>query len=827
MEDEGRESRSPDFGTLLRRHRLAAGLSQDALAERAGLSLQGISALERGHRRTPQRDTLALLASALALSEGQRRAFEAAAAPTSSPRRRGETAITAGRWPISVRVNLPLSLISFVGRRVELNEIDELVRQHRLVTLTGAGGIGKTQTALQAARAQHEATQSPVCFVELAPIGDPSLVSTAIASALGVHAVPNRPLLHTIIAYLKNKLLLLTLDNCEHVIKETATVARDLLSGCPGVRILATSREPLRAAGERTYRLPTLAPDEAIALFTDRVQAGDGRFRLTNQTALIIDKICQRLDRIPLAIELAAARANVLTLNQLVDNLDDRLRILTVGDRTAPPRQQTMRATIDWSYDLLSAPERRLFERLSIFAGGCTLATATTVCANDDFLESDALHLLSSLVGKSLVTADLSASEPRYSQLESFREYARARLEARGEAPIIAHRHALAFLEIAETLPTAHEFEHRLSWEPRVREERENWHAALRWTLANDGGDSLLGQRLISALVNSYVFQFGEAQHWIDAAVERLDQGTPRSVIAALNLAQATISQNTSNYNVELISSDKAFVEFQALGDWFGVTKAQTHKGHALMFLGHRAEAQGLFADTLKFARDSGLRDGYSTAFLLRMLAYTSDIVAARGYFREALSILQALGERPNTAYALLDLAACEFLAGNVEEACMRATEALATGVRAEHVLARCASLSNLATFLIALNRWDEAAERARESLRLACENDWSALAAWNILNLTAIAVLQRQSDADRGAALHRASRLLGFVDARLAALGSAQEPIHQQERDRALAALQEELGTESVAKLTAEGATIDEGQASEEAFAIITRSLD
>jgi non-specific serine/threonine protein kinase len=425
----------------LRRYRLAAGLSQEALAERARMSANGIGALERGYRRTPQRDTLTLLSAALALIDEQRGEFEAAGMHSGSRRRIGGGAFSGNSGLDTFVSNLPLALTSFVGRENELGEIVRLVHDHRLVTLTGAGGIGKTQTALHVGAALSETAGSAVCFVALAPVGDPALVVAAIASPLSVQEVPGRPLLETLIAYLKNKTLLLILDNCEHVITEAAIVAGALLAGCPRFAILATSREPLRTAGEYTYRLPSLsvpAPEKAqrlsaaealsyaaIVLFCDRARAVDHRFILTDQNASAVAGICRHLDGIPLAIELAAARVNMFPVHAIAKRFDDRFTFLTGGERTALPRQQTMRAAIDWSYDLLAAREQRTFEDLSVFAGGSTLATANAVCAADAVAEGDVIDLLQSLVDKSILVGDLDGVEPRYWLLESFREYAR------------------------------------------------------------------------------------------------------------------------------------------------------------------------------------------------------------------------------------------------------------------------------------------------------------------------------------------------------------------------------------------------------------------
>ncbi len=403
MEETGLTSGPSDFGRLLREHRLAIGLSQEALAERARMSSAGVSSLERGHRRWPQRETLALLAGALALDDAQRAEFEKAA--TRSGLLGREHSVTIGPWTETTIANLPVAPTSFVGREAELQQISALVRDHRMVTLTGAGGIGKTQIALRVAAALGEASDFRAHFAGLAPIANASLVVAAVASAVGVHEVRDRPLLDTLLSYLKSKALLLILDNCEHLLMEAATLADALLTGCPRLQILATSREPLKAAGEYRYRLPSLsipsrdsARDisatnavtyEAIALFTDRAQAAEHRFTLTDENAPIVVDICGRLDGIPLAIELAAARVSLLSVKALAEKLDDRFRLLTGGARTALPRQQTMRAAIDWSYQLLEEPERVLFRRLGIFVNGFTLEGAIAVGSGEELEKFD------------------------------------------------------------------------------------------------------------------------------------------------------------------------------------------------------------------------------------------------------------------------------------------------------------------------------------------------------------------------------------------------------------------------------------------------------
>jgi predicted ATPase/transcriptional regulator with XRE-family HTH domain len=820
MQDEGRESGLSAFGALLRRYRLAAGLSQGALAERARLSLHGISALERGFRRTPQRETVALLAGALALSDEQRRTLEAAATRAALPRRRGETSVTIGPWASAGNANLPPALTSFVGRAAELDQIAALVCDHRLVTLTGAGGVGKTQTACHVGRALSDAYGTAIAFASLASIGDPSLVVTAIASALGVKEVPRHEPLATVIAFLKNKTLLLILDNCEHVIAQAAGVTESLLAGCPCVRILATSREPLRTAGEYAYRLPSLNVKDAIALFADRACAANNNFAITDDDAPIVAELCRRLDGIPLAVELAAARVSLLSLKALAEKLDDRFRILTGGERTALPRLQTMRATIDWSYDLLAAPEQLLFERLSVFAGGCALAAATAVCAGGDVSEADVFGLLSALVNKSLVVPDLDGNEPRYRLLESFRQYARERLAMRGEERTTAHRHAFACLELAQAI---HRMKgSRLERERRALPEADNFRAALRWALAARG-DILLGQRIASELRGaSLVFTNTEGQRWIAVALELVDGQTPTSLVAALRLAMGYIANTLREYKLELTSGQEALVHYHLLGDTVGIAQSQAFVSRALLCLGRRAEAQALLDEALPGARGLAGRDRLALAMILRLIALATegDAIAARPYIAEAIQIIESLGEKALAAAALIDLSVCEFDAGNLEQALRHVSEALAAARICERPDVTCLALDMMSVYLIGLARYEEAKKSAREALDIACEYDLDVYAADALEHLAAVATLRSEIATEpEPRAYAKATRILGFTDACVRASGSARSAFEQYHQT--LSALRRAMGPEVVASLIAEGAAMTQEQAIDEAMAL------
>ena len=361
--------------------------------------------------------------------------------------------------------NLPVHLTPLIGRNEEIAEIEALLERSRLVTLTGAGGIGKTRTALQVAADTLRGDGDGVWFVDLAPLDDPALVPSAIAQVFNVaDEGGSRPLIERVAAALKAKTLLIVLDNCEHVVSAAADAADRLLHLCPDARILATSREPLGIAGEESYRMPTLSvPPEgermtaervtqyaAAALFVARAHAAQRTFALTDENAAIVADVVRRLDGIALAIELAAPRVKVLSLNQLDQRLDERFKLLTGGSRTALPRQQTLRATIGWSYDLLTPAEQSMLRQLAIFRGRWSLEAAEAICIDERFPGWDVLDLLSALVDKSLVVVEIEGEEQRYRLLESTRQFAAERLDEAGEREDVAARHCRYFAKLAQ-----------------------------------------------------------------------------------------------------------------------------------------------------------------------------------------------------------------------------------------------------------------------------------------------------------------------------------------------------------------------------------------
>ena len=435
--------------------------------------------------------------------------------------------------------NLPLNLAPLIGREAELATVIALQAGTHLLTLVGAGGVGKTRFALEVAATVQADYRDGVWFVELAPLTDPALVPRTVASVLGVHEEPGRPLLDTLLDLLRRREMLLVLDNCEHLIDACARFAEKVQRGSARTRILATSREALGIEGETAWRLPSLraaTPDvdlsieqlldyPATHLFVQR--AGDAAaagFRLCADNAQAVAQICHQLDGIPLALELAAARVKSMGVEQLVDRLGDRFALLTRGSRTALQRHQTLRSLIDWSHDLLSEPERVLLRRLAVFAGGWTLDAAEAVCSSAPLAASDVLDLLARLVEKSLVGLDDSAAEPRYRMLETIRQYGAEKLVAAGEADALRSRHLMQGVTFAESLCVpifVNDSDRR--WRARADAELDNLRQAVAWSL--ESGQPQLGLRLVNQLQRFWYqnMHWNEIVDWIERLGERSD----------------------------------------------------------------------------------------------------------------------------------------------------------------------------------------------------------------------------------------------------------------------------------------------------------------
>jgi len=807
LDDSGR----PAFGTLLRQFRLKADLSQEALAERARMSVVTVGALERGVRRAPYRDTVAMLAEALDLSAPERAALESAAVRTPRPRR------TAGDLlPTS---NLPNYLTQFVGRESELTELGALVREHRLVTIVGAGGIGKTRTAIQLV---PDPALEGVWFVELAPLTDPALVAGSVASALGIAEQSDRPVLDALVQAVKARRMLVILDNCEHVVDEAARVAETLLHACPEVRLLATSREPLRIGGERVYRLPPLAfPPKgaalgavdalrygAISLFAERAVAADASFRLSDESAPAVAEICRRLDGIALAIELAAARVNVLEPRRLAKLLDERFRVLSVGSRTAMPRQQTMWALIDWSYDLLAEREQELFRRLAVFAGGWTLEAAVDVAAC-----GDTETLLWTLVDKSLVVVEPSGDEERYRFLESTHEYARRRLDESGESEAFAGRHAAWAAAFAERAKAALEAMPDFAWFALVDGELDNVRAALDWSLKHARAPAL-GAALAAALGEYWPpRQRREGRMWLEAAQAAIDAEREPALAAAVALGLAA----TLPLSVERVERAAAVVAaFRKVGDERELVRALRLYGDALIFADALDASEAALDEGVAIARRIGERrrlvvllDALGTVRRLR-----GDFAGARVRQQEALDLILARDGVAGRyhAQALANLGELEFALGNVERATELAAQSRELFERLGDADHAANVLLNLAAYALALDRFDAAETYARRTLAEVdgLQQPFSVAAA--VEHLAVIAGLSGDAE--------RAAHLLGFSDARLRSLKLLRQPTERVGYDRLREVLAERYAAPDLERRLTEGAALTEERAVQLAIA-------
>jgi len=766
-----------------------------------------------------------LLANALELTGEQRREFEAAARSTTR-RRNGASAIDAGSSREAATSNLPRALSSFVGREVDLAEVSERLGEHRLLTIAGAGGVGKTRLAIQTGTELRDRYPDGVWFVDFAPITDPELVASLVAQALGMSQQPGRPIDEAISAWLKRKRLLLILDNCEHVLATVAALAATILESAHDVRILATSRERLNIRGEAVHRLPSLAvppkgsgltADEAarygaVALFIDRAEAADTRFTLADANAPIVAEICRRLDGIPLAIELAAARVRVLSIPNLSARLDERFKILTGGSRGAIPRQQTLTALIDWSYDLLAPHEQRFFMRLGTFSGGFGLDAVEAVCRDESIAAVDAFDLLASLADKSLVIADTSDERERYRLLESTSAYALEKLKATGERERFARRHAEHFCERAETADEGYGSGSTIEWLGEVEPELPNYRAALEWALTQ-GRDPVLGGAIAGALQPLW-WHAGlvvEGRYWIEHALPRIDAAEHPAIAARLQLALSQLLSGKRRSD----AAERALQLYESVGNVRGAARARQRRGFALYQMGRLAEARDEISQAV--AALHGCGDAWNVANGLGQLAYIETMLGNLREGRElrtkAIAGMQALGDDAGIARVLGNLAELEFAAGNPEQALRLEDEALKMGLLGRNLSIAANWQINGVVYRVAVGDLAGAREAARKGLELARQVQGELILAVLLQHMALLAAL--------GDRARSGARLMGYADAQYAKLEMKREPTEQWGYDKLMLALCEALDANAIEQLAAEGAAWSEEQAIETALTV------
>jgi predicted ATPase/DNA-binding XRE family transcriptional regulator len=639
--------RTPEtaFGQQLRHLRRRAGLSQEALAERAGLAPRAIAALESGARRSPYARTLGLLAEALGLSAAERAALADAAGSAACSR--GQARTPAPHQPAVQTPQLPVWLTSFVGREAELDALRRLLDPGgsavRLVTLLGPGGVGKTRLAVAVAAELAPVYPDRVVFVDLAPLRDARLVPATIARALDVRESGGRSARELLLDALRERHILLVLDNFEHLLGATPLVP-ELLQQCPRVAVLVTSRTALRVQGERRFAVGPLATPSAeadraardisgspaVQLFVERAQAVVPEFALTELNASDVARLCGQLDGLPLAIELAAARAGVLSPGALVQRLERRLAHLTGGAADLPERQRTLRNTLAWSHGLLAPADQVLFRRLAVFAGGWTLEAAEAVCADAELPADAVLDQLRVLVDSSLVRRlDAARGEVRFGMLETIRDYALERLEAAGEAFLVGRRHLEWCLALAESMrPDAPDAQHLT----RLAQEQDNLRAGLRWSIA--AGEAQLALRLGVALFSLWFTRdlYAEGRAWFTELLAMPGAAAPT---AARALALAYAGQLASLQD-DVAAAEAWLHEGITTAEQAGDSLAQAICWHTL---GNMAQARGALHEaevlhhrTIALARRAGSPavEAWGAYLLARVRYELGDVGGAR-----------------------------------------------------------------------------------------------------------------------------------------------------------------------------------------------------
>jgi non-specific serine/threonine protein kinase len=711
---------------------------------------------------------------------------------------------------------LPTPLTSFVGRKRAIADVARLIGEARLVTLAGPGGVGKSRLALRVAADRAAAFPDGVRFVDLAPLTDETLVPAAVASAVGASEVSGRPPVEALLDWLAPRSMLVILDNCEHLVLACARLAEALLRACPNLHLFATSREPLHAAGEAVWRVAPLSspePDgiaadeallryEAVRLFTERARLVQPDFAIAAANAAAVAQICRRLDGIPLALELAAARLGTMSVEDVAARLDDGFRLLTGGYRTALPRQQTLRAAVDWSHDLLREPERVLFRHAAVFAGGWTLDAAEAVCPGEGIAAGDVLDLLTGLVDKSLIVGDGG----RYRMLDTIRQYARQRPESDGERQAVERRHAHYYLDLTERAGSELHRPNQSAWLARIEAEHDNVRAALRWSIDNRAAG--MGLRAAGAL---YLFwmqrHVAEGRAWLADLLEA--PGGPDDDGRALALATAGALAGVQG---EHDLARRLLEEAVALARLAGVRDgpdAGRRDGSVLAlallglgavdgFQGDYATARARVEESLAVARAAG--DPWGAARSLYLLAEMAsgqgDDAAGRRQFEASLAAFREVGDGWGTAYSLRALGLAAYRAGEHGRARTLCAESLAIGqALGDRALVAwslwCQGLAALEQGELGVARGDFGA-----SLAIFRERGERGPMAQVLTGLAGLAARDGRAEL--------AVTLAGAAEAALASIGARLPPADQADVDRWLAPARRALGPRASAATAA-----------------------
>ena len=808
------------FGVLLRRLRLAAGLSQEALAERACISAKAIGALEIGTRRAPYRETVDQLSKALNAIPEDRAQLIALA---EQARSRGPRT-ASDKTGVAVSANLPSPSTRLIGRANEIAQAAALLSGHRLVTLVGTGGVGKTRVALRIVRDQVSQFRDGAWFVDLAALSDQSQVTRAVAAALGISGAANASIAERIAEFLRDRRALIVLDNCEHLVDAVAEFVHTALRQPGELQILATSREPLRVADEAVYEVPALefpGPGArltasaamqypAVELFVDRASAHDAGFRLTDEGASVVGSIVRRLDGLPLAIELAAARVRTLGLTTVEGRLDRRFELLAGGDRTAPPRQQTMRALIEWSYDLLTLEEQLLFRSLGVFVGGWSLEAAESVCSNGTHVS--VLECLASLVDKSLVSRYELHGASRYRFMESTRAFA-LETPAPDACSSLALRHARW---VAELLLKADERSATESMHARLTTlipEIENIRAALQW--CERAGAYELGGG-IASLIADLFYWYGlseEGTRWIECSLEHLPEDENLKLVARLCASYARL---TSDAGTRLRASERAVRLAERVGEDRLLASAFTRYAIALYLIGRSDDALAANERACTLVRREGrkpnLRIAWPLAHRSSILVRLGRLDDARACIADARAIFMQLRAEREALGLSVYLAELEFAAGQAERALQIVDEAIPVAAETGDPENESVFTCNRAGYLLSLGDFTEAEATARDAVTLASKT-YGAERVLHALEHLAAAFASRGDAAN-------AAILAGFVEAGYSRSGYERETTERSSHAILIEAMRRSLSEEDRAQLMRRGAAMTQTAAIERALA-------
>ena len=777
------------FGALLRKLRIAAGLSQEALAERARISGKAVGALETGARRAPYRETVEQLLGALDATPAERAQLLDLAEAA-----RGRKPRIAPKSADAFAENLPVPPTRLIGRDEDVAAAAHLLDTHRLVTLVGPGGVGKTRAAIEVAQSQRAQFPDGIAFVDLAALSDPAAVLPTIGSIVGV-APAQTPTPESLAEFLHARRVLLVLDNCEHVLTPVTQFARTLLRSAGTSRMLATSREPLGTDGETTFQIRALAfpPSDArlnagsalrfaaIELFCERAASRDREFALTDDNCAAVARIVGRLDGIPLAIELAAARVRSLGVNGVESGLDRRFELLAGGDRAAPTRQQTMHALVAWSYDLLEPPERRLLRAAAVFAGSWSLAAAEAVCGGDDFA---LLPNLASLVEKSLVATETSGEAVRYRLLESTRDFARAASSAE-EISSLGLRHARWVCDVLRSADERIDTESTSKRLAPLFADIENIRAALQW--CDSAGEAVLGAR-VACLTAELFYWYGfaeEGRRWIERSLQRINEDDDLELAARLYAGVARLA-SAGDANRALDAARRAIGIAERAGNVRIAATAYMRYAVALYSIGKRDEAFAANDRTCELLRRGGFAQTLFFAWALQhrswMLVELDRLDEARACIEEAIEIFRLRDAQREVWGVRGDLAELEFASGNVERALAIIDEAIPMAEESEDLERASVFTCNRAGYLLRLGDYTEAEATARDAVALAVKTHGNERVQHALEHLAA--ALACRGDRER------AALLAGFVAAGYSSSGYERESTERSSNEILTAAL-------------------------------------